>query len=138
MVPADTDPAQCEQDCDADPECRAWTYVGKSPDDEDGDGDDGSTERDYPVPRCCLKNDSHVRPRPAAQCTSGIKPSGGANPSGGKGRTALLVTVGADAAPQSAAELVRVGTDGKATVVDSATSFKCGPDATCGVATVTG
>ena len=55
-----------------------------------------------------------------------------------KGHTALLVTVGADAAPQSAAELMRVGTDGKATVVDSATSFKCGPDATCGVATVTG
>ena len=67
VVPADTDPAQCEQDCDADPECRAWTYVGKSSDDEDGDGDDGSTERGYPVPRCCLKNDSHVRPRPAAQ-----------------------------------------------------------------------
>ena len=137
-MPADTDPAQCEQDCDADPECRAWTYVGKSSDDGGGDGDDGSTERGYPVPRCCLKNDSHVRPRPAAQCTSGIKPSGGAKPSVGKGHTALLVTVGADAAPQSAAELLRVGTDGKATVVDSATSFKCGPDATCGVATVTG
>ena len=49
-----------------------------------------------------------------------------------------MAQVGADAAPQSAAELMRVGTDGKATVVDSATSFKCGPDATCGVATVTG
>jgi hypothetical protein len=119
-----SDPRLCEQSCDADAACLAWTYVSGKP----------ATEP-YPVPRCCLKNGTGLAPRPNPSCTSGFKAS---PPGPSSGRTSLLVTVGADGDASSAAELHRVDSAGKPTLIDSASRFKCGPTKECGVATVTG
>lgn len=118
-----SDPHACEAACDADSECKAWTYVGEL---EKAGG--------YPVPRCCLKNTDAIAPRYSPACTSGFK-SGHANESASY--TALLVTVGADGGADSANELYAVGKAG-ARLIDRAGRFTCGAAVDCGVATVTG
>jgi hypothetical protein len=122
-----TDPHECEQACETDSACRAWTYVG-----EGGDTDTAG----YPVPRCCLKNGTHLTPTPDRTCTSGIKAAGNAPTQ--KGYTALLVTVGADGAADSSAALYHVDGSSNAKLIDRAGKFKCGDSVQCGVATVTG
>lgn len=120
-----TDPRVCEQSCDADAACLAWTYVGGPP-----------ATKPYPAPRCCLKNGSNLEPRPNPICTSGFKGAPSLAP--GTGHTSLLVTVGADGGATSTAELHHVDSSGKAILIDSAGRFKCGTATECGVATVTG
>jgi hypothetical protein len=126
-----SDPKKCEAACDASAECSAWTYVG---------GHHASSP--YPVPRCCLKR-GRPSPRPDPLCTSGFK-GGPAGKSSSSSYTALLVSLATDAATQpTAAELhhvVESGGEGLASgghVIDRATQFRCGPAATCDVATVT-
>jgi hypothetical protein len=70
-------------------------------------------------------------------CTSGIKAAGNA-PAAPKGYTALLVTVGADGAAESSADLYHVDGSSNAKLIDRAGKFKCGDSVQCGVATVTG
>ena len=88
------------------------------------------------MPRCCLKNATHLTPKPNPVCTSGIKAA--SNAPTARGHTALLVNVGIDGAAESSAELYHVDSSSKATLIDRAGRFKCGDSVQCGVATVTG
>eukprot|EP00931_Biecheleriopsis_adriatica_P004683 TRINITY_DN106312_c0_g1_i1.p1 TRINITY_DN106312_c0_g1~~TRINITY_DN106312_c0_g1_i1.p1 ORF type:complete len:639 (+),score=38.08 TRINITY_DN106312_c0_g1_i1:182-1918(+) len=114
-----SDPRQCEQTCDSDEKCKAWTYVGAGSLEDNGA---------YPVPRCCLK-DSVPESVVNTVCFSGIKGSTE------KAYTAITVSTASDSSTMPAAEIIRVQGN-SATTIDRAASFSCG-DTKCGVATVT-